>query len=240
MVITFASQKGGVGKSTLLLSIATALHYNFKKTVRVIDSDIPQNSIFELREFENKKLRESIEAWKKKEPTPFFFPKIIKEKRKMYPIQVLDLLEINHQGKFKEDLVLIDTLGTLNSQGYDELFNFTDYFIVPMSVDFFDFKATMEYVKLLEEAKREGLIKGYFILLNKVNLRAIGDAQDIIKILERKEIPHLTNLIPLGEAYKREPMSNEKYYKTGVRSTMIATSNVYINKVTEEILSKIQ
>ena len=52
--ISFANQKGGIGKSTLTILVASWLRYVRGLNVLVVDCDFPQNSIYELREREKK------------------------------------------------------------------------------------------------------------------------------------------------------------------------------------------
>ena len=52
--ISFANQKGGIGKSTLTVLAASWLRYVRGLNVLVVDCDFPQNSIVELREREKK------------------------------------------------------------------------------------------------------------------------------------------------------------------------------------------
>ena len=52
--ISFANQKGGIGKSTLTILAASWLRSVRGLNVLVVDCDFPQNSIVELREREKK------------------------------------------------------------------------------------------------------------------------------------------------------------------------------------------
>ena len=47
--IAFATQKGGIGKTTLTVLTASYLHYVKGYNVAVVDCDAPQNSIADLR-----------------------------------------------------------------------------------------------------------------------------------------------------------------------------------------------
>ncbi len=46
----FSTQKGGAGKTTLTVLVASYLHYVKGYEVAVIDCDYPQHSIHEMRE----------------------------------------------------------------------------------------------------------------------------------------------------------------------------------------------
>lgn len=57
--IAFATQKGGIGKTTLTVLTASYLHYMKGYNVAVVDCDAPQNSIADLRAREVKVIGES-------------------------------------------------------------------------------------------------------------------------------------------------------------------------------------
>ena len=44
IVVSFANQKGGVGKSTLTVLLASYLYYELGVSVAILDCDSPQNS----------------------------------------------------------------------------------------------------------------------------------------------------------------------------------------------------
>lgn len=58
--VAFATQKGGIGKSTVTALVASYLHNVKGYNVAVIDCDAPQHSIHGLREREMKLIDESI------------------------------------------------------------------------------------------------------------------------------------------------------------------------------------
>ena len=48
--IAFSTQKGGAGKTTLTVLVASYLHYVMDYNVAVVDCDYPQHSIVEMRD----------------------------------------------------------------------------------------------------------------------------------------------------------------------------------------------
>lgn len=52
--ISFSSQKGGVGKSTITMLVASFMHYARGLNVAVVDCDYPQCNLEKLRERELK------------------------------------------------------------------------------------------------------------------------------------------------------------------------------------------
>lgn len=51
--ISIATQKGGVGKSTMTILLASVLHYRLGYNALVMDCDFPQHSLTHLRERDN-------------------------------------------------------------------------------------------------------------------------------------------------------------------------------------------
>ena len=58
--VAFATQKGGIGKSTVTALAASYLHNVQDHNVAVIDCDVPQHSIHGLRERETKLIAERL------------------------------------------------------------------------------------------------------------------------------------------------------------------------------------
>lgn len=60
LCIAFASQKGGVGKSTLTVLAASWLHYLHGIRVAVVDCDYPQHTILKLIESATRPFRSNL------------------------------------------------------------------------------------------------------------------------------------------------------------------------------------
>lgn len=52
--VSFSTQKGGVGKSTITILLASVLHYRLGYDVLVMDCDFPQYSLSNMRERDKK------------------------------------------------------------------------------------------------------------------------------------------------------------------------------------------
>ena len=50
LFVAVSNQKGGVGKSTMLITLASLLNYSMGKNVAIVDCDSTQRSLFNLRE----------------------------------------------------------------------------------------------------------------------------------------------------------------------------------------------
>ena len=49
LFVAVSNQKGGVGKSTMLVTLASLLNYSMGKNVAIVDCDATQRSLFNLR-----------------------------------------------------------------------------------------------------------------------------------------------------------------------------------------------
>ena len=54
LFVALSNQKGGVGKSTLTILLASYFHYRKGRNVLVVDCDYPQHSIRDIREWDIK------------------------------------------------------------------------------------------------------------------------------------------------------------------------------------------
>lgn len=59
LFVALSNQKGGVGKSTLTILLASYFHYRKEKNVLVVDCDYPQHSIRDIREWDVKAVEKS-------------------------------------------------------------------------------------------------------------------------------------------------------------------------------------
>ena len=117
LFIAFSTQKGGAGKTTLTVLVASYLHYVKGMNVAVVDCDYPQHSIAEMRKRDLKTVMED-EHYKL-----MAYRQLQRIRKKAYPVaestaedavtKADELLE-----KMPEtDIVFFDLPGTVNSTG---------------------------------------------------------------------------------------------------------------------------
>lgn len=132
MIITFATQKGGAGKTTLALAFANYLTIVSERKINVFDFDY-QKSFF------NK--------WKEDEYS---------ELPKLYDVEVIgddeeqpftDLEKIIDLKESKE-IYLFDLAGTLD-QKYSDLLIYSDFIIIPFEYSDVSVKSTLVFKNLL-------------------------------------------------------------------------------------------
>ena len=126
--IAFSTQKGGAGKTTLTVLMASYLYYVRGLKVLVVDCDYPQYSIKEMRDRDVEILRINS-AFKKN-----FMEQRERIQRDPYPILITkpeDALDraraIIESGKEDYDLVLFDLPGTINNPGVAKTVSLMDY-----------------------------------------------------------------------------------------------------------------
>ena len=134
LFVALSNQKGGVGKSTLTVLLASYFHYHKAKNVLVVDCDYPQHSMMTMREWDIKNV----------EKTPRLQSLLVEQfgdtGRKAYNI----LASTPEQAKetaygfidrsdTEYDLVLLDLPGTVNTTGVFQSIINMDYVFTPIT-----------------------------------------------------------------------------------------------------------
>lgn len=134
MIITFATQKGGTGKTTIAIAFANYLTVVKEKTVQVFDYDY-QKSFYQKWMEDNELLPD----------TP-----------RLYEVSVIDEqnqgeLVQNHETildmKDSEDIFLFDLAGNLDRK-YSNLLVYSDFIIVPFSYSDVTCHSTLVFVNI--------------------------------------------------------------------------------------------
>jgi chromosome partitioning protein len=188
-IISFANQKGGVGKSTLLLLTAAALHRRTQKKVLVIDCD-PQNSVHDVHKQEGGKDAFDVISFNWKQPKPEVnFDKTIALAEKKYDIIFLDI-----PGKMEGREIYFSIL-------------VSDIVIVPIVASALDIKATIDFLetlpKIREIKEKEGFILEVYGVINKKDTTH-----------EHKRLKELTGVGGMQLFYS--PLSNLVRYKRNI------------------------
>ena len=136
-IITFANQKGGVGKTTLCTLFANYLVARGKRTI-VIDCD-GQQTIFEKRKADHKKYSDL------KEP---------------YKVQAFNIADPENVKNLMQNLrqlngtVLIDAPGNLAQQGLIPLFVHSDYIVCPYQYETTSINSTVTFLGFILQLKK--------------------------------------------------------------------------------------
>jgi chromosome partitioning protein len=175
-VISVAHRKGGIGKTSISLHLATALAVDKKLRVIVLDTD-SQQSAFKYRDFERQNVYDD------KEP-PYAIERVL-------PKYLFD--EIRHL-RDKYDVIFIDvprlTEGNEDSQ-LSTAITYCDYLLIPIVAGDLEGLSTIEFIKLVKEIdeykSKKDFSFTYYGFLNKKN-RRIENGQ-AIDFMEQLGVP---------------------------------------------------
>ena len=139
VIVTFANQKGGVGKTTLCVTFA---NYLVTKGVRVvvIDCDF-QHSIMKCRKADIKKYGE--------QPMPYEVWDCEATDKDM----MVSLMEKLHNDP-EIDIVLMDSPGSLKAEGLVPMFVNSDIIVVPFHYDLMTVPSTASFLLFVDRLKK--------------------------------------------------------------------------------------
>ncbi|MGC4130244.1 MAG: ParA family protein [Bergeyella sp.] len=138
MIITFATQKGGTGKTTLAIAFANYLSQISERKINVFDFDY-QKSFYH--------------KWKEDE---------LLEAPKLYDVEIVDdngeeefaEVETITELKESEEIFLFDLAGTLDDR-YSALLGYSDFIIIPFEYSDVSAKSTLVFIELLGALESE-------------------------------------------------------------------------------------
>ncbi len=172
----FASQKGGVGKSSLAEVLASILYYEKGIPLVVVDCDGTQESFYKLRERERNIIDESPDI---AEQLKAFFTKFGKRAYTIFRTKPEDALRQVKQllKQTEEDirLVIFDFPG---HAGTEELLNLSvemDYIISPIEADPQSLVSSFAYAQTVRDlgiSLEDARIQDLLLLWNKINRSA--------------------------------------------------------------------
>ena len=173
-IITFASEKGGVGKSTLSIHMATYLNSLGKKVV-IMDCD-PQESIYQYKEL----IKDSN----------IDIEKTDQEKEKFK--EQISKLE-------KYDIIFFDTAGKLNSYTNKVAVEVCDILITPTSLSLMDINSTKKYYNLIKSKYPD---KYHIVVMNKT--KAVKELREYRDLMRENNIKCFATSIPDKRSFVRK------------------------------------
>lgn len=161
LYIAFASQKGGVGKSTFTTLLASLLHYRLGYNVVVVDADFPQHSISKMKERDLASVM-SNEVLKKLAEKQF-----TTINKKAYSIinckaeaALQEADQFLREAMVVPDVIFFDLPGTVNTPGILSALAGMHHIFAPTTADRVVMESTLIFVQLLQEViKKSGRTK---------------------------------------------------------------------------------
>lgn len=133
--VAFSTQKGGAGKTTLTVLMASYLYYVRGLKVLVVDCDYPQYSIKEMRDRDaeiiklNSTIRKAYTEQAKRFPSGPY-PILIAK-----PENALERVKAQIEAGSEYDIVFFDLPGTINNPGVAKTVSLMDYIFCPVAAD---------------------------------------------------------------------------------------------------------
>ncbi|MDV3837640.1 conjugal transfer protein TraA [Elizabethkingia anophelis] len=214
--ISFSTQKGGVGKSTITTLLASILHYRMGFNILVIDCDFPQHSLFNMRERDMKTVMQNnyhkMAAMKQFQSINKKAYPIIKSKAENALEKVLDY---KSQSSIQPDIIFFDLPGTANTKGVLTTLMSMDYIFSPITADRLVIESTLSFTKaflglpgsspgaaqkfwlfwnLVDGREKTGLYEAYQNVIQELSLQVM-DAKIMDSKRFRKETDDTINYI---------------------------------------------
>lgn len=167
-IVVFANQKGGVGKTSLAISLAHWLTLG-NIPVLFVDADL-QQSAATLRQEDSENFSTS-EPWK------------------IYPLDITSKEEVKSMLTKLKNLpgtVIIDSPGSLDNDNVKYIFNAADVIVIPIEYSRVAIDSTAKFAEVLKKMKDAGFLHGkVYYLPNKFDERSKKvDRSEIVNRLE--------------------------------------------------------
>lgn len=240
--VAFSTQKGGAGKTTLTVLVASYLHYVKDYNVAVIDCDYPQHSIYDMRERDIKMVEddeyfkgmayEQIERLGGKH-----FYRVVDSS----PEKALsDAEKLCEQGEY--DFIFFDLPGTLNNLDLITALANMDYIVAPIAADRVVLESTLNYLIAVRDsiiAPGKSAIKDIYLLWNMVDGREKSELYEVYEgVINELNFPLLKTFIPNSVRFRKEQsISHKALFRSTlfpVDKTLVGGSNIDV--LTNELL----
>ena len=196
LFVAVSNQKGGVGKSTMLVTLASLLNYSMGKNVAIVDCDATQRSLFNLRERD----MEMVEINKK------------------YMVKLENARQVAGElaAKADFDIVFIDLPGSMDISGVLQTIFNVDYVLTPIAADNFVMDSSFVFAKSVmkcAENRKNIPLKDVFLFWTKVKKRSNTEVLDNYMALMKKQgLKILDSMIPDLCRYDKELSSRTRTY----------------------------
>ena len=223
ILVAVSSQKGGVGKSTITILLASYLHYLKGYNVAVIDCDSPQHSLFTERTRELKDYEEDDFLRK------VLYDNFVKTQKRAYPVleaTLEDALEVAQQYLDTEipDYLFFDLPGTINNYNVVDILRNMHYVFCPIVADRYVLDsgvAFCDYVKESLMTTGNAGIKGLYVFWNMVKPSERTDLYKMYDVfMEQIGLTVMKSRLNDSVRFKREGSREMK--RAVFRSTLVA------------------
>ena len=242
LCVAFSTQKGGAGKSTMTVLVASYLHYVKGYNVAVVDCDYPQYSIAGLRKRELKIAQED-EYYRS-----LAYEHFTRLGKKMYPVVKSLPIKAGETAKVlieknSYDIIFFDLPGTVNQEGVIHTISQMDYIFSPISADRVVLESTLRFASRLNDTiitTGKSRIKGLHLIWNLVDGREKSELYDVYEaIIAQLQLPVMKTFLPDSKRFRRElSITHKPLFRSTlfpVDKALLKGSNVDL--LTDELLN---
>ncbi len=206
--VAFCTQKGGAGKTTLTVLLASYLHYALDKNIAIIDCDYPQHSILDMRKrdismigsdpFYNNLAQTQFKKLNKKGYT------IVDAKFETALIKAEEIMAKDNS----LDYIFFDLPGTVNVKGLIQLIVAMDYIFTPITADSVVLQSSLNFATVINEkllTANKTPLKAIYMFWNMVDRREKSELYEMYeRVIHELGIPIMETTIPDSKRFRRE------------------------------------
>jgi len=212
--VALSTQKGGAGKTTLTVLVASYLHYAKGYNVAVVDCDFPQYSIHDMRQ------RDMDVSMKDDYYKALAYEQFKRLQKKAYPIvcskpeDAPDAAARLIKSGQPLDYIFFDLPGTINNPSIVNTIATMDYIFCPIAADRVVMESSVRFASIINEhmiSTGKTNIKGVHLLWNMVDGREKTELYDVYeKICAELALPILKTFLPDSKRFRKEAATERK------------------------------
>ena len=240
LFVALSNQKGGVGKSTMVVLLAGYFHYVAGRHVVVVDCDYPQYSVNGLRTRDVKNLEKS-EAFQK-----MLYEQHERTGRKAYAVLTATAETAREtvekylaESSEPVDIVFFDMPGGVNSKGVLKAIIHMDYVFTPIIQDRMVMQSSLSFVSAIQDfigQHPDIPLRGIHLFWNRIDRRVSRNLYQIYnEVIRQLNLNVLQTVVPDTQRYNKEIGIGNRYF---FRSTLFPPSEPLLKGSGLDLLCK--